>query len=187
MGNRTGWVSTLGGIVELAQTLCGPPSTLPDQKHQPPQKGNGRVGNDGSGSGNATATSAEGWDWAAPLELARPLFDALPALLAVATTKMGTPVTSSSGTDSAGSVVDAAEYALWLTMDVLGGVLRRWGKGAVGGGGGSAAAERLYRKSQAGDDAEMVLTCVRGNPSPQTRQVFCLGSHLQLNFVSSMF
>lgn len=119
-------------------------------------------------------TSAEGWDWAAPLELARPLFDVLPALLAVATTTKTAPASSSSssssaGTDSAASVVDAAEYALWLTMDVLGGVLRRWGKG---GGGGSAAAEKLYKKSQAGDDAETVLTCVRENPSPQTRQVF---------------
>lgn len=181
-GSETAWVSTLGGIVELAQALCGPPSASPDQQHQPYQKGSGRVGSDGGVS--AAVTSAEGWDWAAPLELARPLFDVLPALLAVATTtKAATPVSSSSssGTDSTASarVVDAAEYALWLTMDVLGGVLRRWGKGAVGGGGGSAAAERLYKKSQAGDDAETVLTCVRENPSPQTRQAFC-GSELQL-------
>lgn len=99
----------------------------------------------------------------------------MPALLAVATaTKTtATPVSSSSGIDATANVADAAEYALWLTMDVLGGVLRRWGKGAVVGGGGSPAAERLYKRSAAGDDAEMVLTCVRENPSPQTRQVPC--------------
>lgn len=63
-------------------------------------------------------------------------------------------------------------------MDVLGGVLRRWGKGAVGGGGGSAAAEKLYKRNQAGDDAEMVLTCVRENPSPQTRRVLWRGTYV---------
>eukprot|EP00903_Cladosiphon_okamuranus_P012984 g12116.t2 len=169
VGGESAWVSTLGGIVELAQALCGPPSVSPYQQHQPSQKGSGRSTGDESAS--AAVISAEGWDWAAPLELARPLFDVLPALLAVATTKAAPPASSSLRTDSTvgSSVVDAAEYALWLTMDVIGGVLRRWGKGAVGGGGGSAAAERLYKKSQAGDDAETVLTCVRENPSPQTR------------------
>eukprot|EP00752_Nemacystus_decipiens_P002133 g2034.t1 len=171
MGGETAWVSTLGGIVELAQALCGTPSASPDKQHHPSQHGSGRFGSEGNVS--AAVTSAEGWNWAAPLELARPLFDALPDLLAVATsTKATSPASSpSSATDSIVNAtdVDAAEYTLWLTMDVLGSVLRRWGKGAVGGGGGSTAAEKLYQKSQAGDDAEMVLTCVRENPSPQTR------------------
>lgn len=171
VGSETALVSTLGGIVELAQALCGPPLVSQDQRYQPSQRGSGRSAVDGSGS--AAVTSAKGWNWAAPLELARPLFDILPALLAVATRKAATaaPVSSSSGAEATANatVVDAAEYALWLTMDVLGCVLRRWGKGAVGGSSGSAAAERLYEKSQAGDDAEAVLTCIRENPSPQTR------------------
>ncbi|CAM9340670.1 unnamed protein product [Ectocarpus sp. 12 AP-2014] len=49
-------------------------------------------------------------------------------------------------------------------MDVLEGVLRRWGKG-----GGNAAAEKLFDGRRAGEDAELVLACVRENPSPQTR------------------
>lgn len=116
-------------------------------------------------------SSAEGWDWAAPLALARPLFDVLPALLAVATTAQvegGSPSVPSSGTGAVADLVDSAEYALWLTMDVLGAVLRRWGKGG-------SAAEKLYQGSRAGEDSEMVLTCVRENPSPQTRQGFRFG------------
>ncbi|CAM9545090.1 unnamed protein product [Scytosiphon promiscuus] len=161
------WVSTLGGLAELAQSLCG--SSSADQPLLRTLKGARDVGGPATSSGSA---SAEGWSWAAPLRLARPLFDALPALAAVgktqATTSATVAVDASSLTAEASAasadVIDAAEYTLWLTMDVLGAVLRRWGKGS-----GTAAAARLYDASRAGEDAEMVLTCIRENPSPQTR------------------
>ncbi|CAM9439904.1 unnamed protein product [Ectocarpus sp. 6 AP-2014] len=169
----TGWVFTLGGLVELAQALCGSSSSsssVPDHQQQSQSQSHSTKGvRDGRGAVTAGATtSAEGWGWAGPLAIARPLFDVLPSLLAVVT-KGAAEEGGSSSAVSGGDVVDAAEYGLWLTMDVLGGVLRRWGKGGIGGGGGSAAAEKLYEGRRAGEDAEMVLACVRENPSPQTR------------------
>lgn len=172
--NETGWVFTLGGLVELAQVLCGPSSSwswssVPDQQSQSQSRPTKGVP-DGRGAVTAGATtSAEGWGWASPLAIARPLFDVLPSLLAVVTKGAAKEGGSSSTAVSGSDVVDAAEYGLWLTMDVLGGVLRRWGKGGFGGGGGSAAAEKLYEGCRSGEDAEMVLACVRENPSPQTR------------------
>lgn len=153
------WVSTLAGIVELAQALCGPSSASSDQSYQ-----KGKGARDGVGAGVGAVSIAEGWDWAAPLALARPLFDVLPALLTVATTTQveGDFFVPSSGIGAAADVVDSAEYSLWLTMDVLGAVLRRWGKGG-------STAEKLYEESRAGEDSEKVLACVKENPSPQTR------------------
>ncbi|CAM9175365.1 unnamed protein product [Ectocarpus sp. 12 AP-2014] len=168
---EAGWVFTLGGLVELAQALCSASSSsfsVPDQQQQfeshsqsHPTKG---VRDGRAAATSGATTSAEGWGWTGPLAIARPLFDVLPSLLAVATKGAAEEGGSSSATVSGGDVVDAAEYGLWLTMDVLGGVLRRWGKG-----GGSAAAEKLFDWRRAGEDAEMVLACVRENPSPQTR------------------
>ncbi|CBJ49062.1 conserved unknown protein [Ectocarpus siliculosus] len=171
---ETGWVLTLGGLVELAQALCGPSSSsssVPDQQQQSQSESHSTKGvRNGRGAVTAGATtSAEGWGWAGPLAIARPLFDVLPSLIAVVTKGAAEEEGSSSTAVGGGDVVDAAEYGLWLTMDVLGGVLRRWGKGGVGGGGGSAAAEKLYEGCRAGEDAETVLACVRENPSPQTR------------------
>ncbi|CAM9932769.1 unnamed protein product, partial [Ectocarpus sp. 13 AM-2016] len=173
---ETGWVFTLGGLVELAQALCCASTSsfsALDQQQQSesrsqshPTKG---VRDGRAGATAGATTSAEGWGWAGPLAIARPLFDVLPPLLAVVTKGAAEEGGSSSTTVSGGDIVDAAEYGLWLTMDVLGGVLRRWGKGGVGGGGGSAAAEKLFDGRRAGEDAEIVLACVRENPSPQTR------------------
>lgn len=174
---------TLGGLVELAQALCGPSSSsVPDQQQQSqshPTKGT----RDGRGAATAGATTiVEGWGWAGPLVIARPLFDVLPSLVAVVTKEVGKEGSTSSAAASGGDVVDAAEYGLWLTMDVLGTVLRRWGKGGVGGGGGSAAAEKFYEGRRAGEDAEMVLACVRDNPSPQTRYLnFCMVISLHIH------
>ncbi|CAN0243428.1 unnamed protein product, partial [Ectocarpus fasciculatus] len=147
---ETGWVFTLGGLVELAQALCGSSSSpVPDQQQTNPTKGQGSRDGRGAASAGAT-TSAEGWGWAGPLVVARPLFDVLPSLLAVVTKGVAEEGSASSESVPGGDVVDAAEYGLWLTMDVLGGVLRRWGKGGIGGGGGSAAAEKLYDGRRAG-------------------------------------
>lgn len=69
--------------------------------------------------------------------------------------------------------VAAVEYALWLTMDVLGAVLRRreCSVGLASSSLNDAEGKGLYDASRAGEDAERVLSCVRENPSPQTRRV----------------
>lgn len=85
----------------------------------------------------------------------------------------GRPVPSGDGTDvdkrtisnlgdaesTMGSDVDVAEYALWLTMDMLTMVLRK-NKGRGG-----------YDEHMASNDAKKVLACVEDDPSPQTRRV----------------
>lgn len=164
---KHGCVSTIAGIVELAQALCGSSSPVLDK--QPSRKGKGTSGFEGADV--AAVSSGKGWEWAEPLALARPLFDVLPVLLAVVTTEQveGGLHSASSEMTASVEVGDAAEYSLWLTMDLLGTVLRRWGNGA-------AAAEKLYERSRAGEHSETVLACVKQNPSPQTRQVFRLSS-----------
>lgn len=121
----------------------------------------------------AESSASVAWRGSAALELARPLFDALPSLLSAAQR------CSSSSSSEAGAVagvsegdVAAVEYALWLTMDVLGAVLRR-SQPSVGFASSSNGGEGkgLYEGSWAGEDAEKVLSCVRENPSPQTRRV----------------
>lgn len=114
------------------------------------------------------------WSGVKSLALARPLFDALPELLAVVRSGVsdkddGTvaPETVRPVTD----VVAAAEYALWLTMDVLAALLQRL---SLEPGSEKGRAKRLYDGRLAGEDAERVLSCMKENPSPQTRLVFVL-------------
>lgn len=76
--------------------------------------------------------------------------------------------------------VAAVEYALWLTMDVLGAVLRRreCSVGLASSSSKEGQGRELYDASRAGEDAERVLTCVRENPSPQTRRVILVDGFL---------
>lgn len=111
------------------------------------------------------SAKADTWSGLAPLVLTRPLFDILPKVLAVV--RSATPQTAKY--ESRGETVNAvaaAEYALWLTMDVIGNVLRRLGPTFKGD-----EYKQLYDGTQAGEDAGMVLNCIRENPSPQTRRV----------------
>lgn len=165
---NTAWVFTLGGIVELAQALCGPPS--PDQQRSRRRKDRASTASRAEATAAAEAGS-EAWSGAYPLELAIPLFDILPELLILARPiPSASSATGSRGEqrEADGRVVAGAEYALWLTMDVLGAVLRR--RAALGGEKGKKnKAASVYDESRAGADAERVLACIRENPSPQTR------------------
>lgn len=176
----TVWVSKLGGVAELAQALCGPSysSSSADRSSRR------RKGHSSSGAGYrvdaAESSGSVAWTGSAALELARPLFDALPSLLSAAQGCGSSSSASHPRVDEAGAVAEASEgdiaaveYALWLTMDVLGTVLRRR-ECSVGSSSASSTVgvgEGLYDGSRAGDDAEKVLSCVRENPSPQTRRV----------------
>lgn len=114
------------------------------------------------------------WRGTGALELARPLFDALPLLIEAALPRSldVEDVTVSSEKErvrtTSGDTAAAAEYALWLTMDVLGAVLRS----ERGGDGAKKGSRVAYDGTSAGEDAERVLGCVFGNPSPQTRRDF---------------
>lgn len=143
----------MGGVVELAQALFDSPV-----------------------SKSSTLQSAvkpvliTEWMGALPLVLAGPLFDIIPKVLPLIV-----------GTDSSyspdQSAVAAAEYALWLTMDLLVAVLKRgrqrWlARTSVGSTSGTEVdMPKYYDDERAAKDAGKVLKCFRENPSPQTRQV----------------
>lgn len=149
----SGWVSTLGGVVELAQALFDSPVSK-SSSLQPAVK----------------PVLITEWMGARPLVLAGPLFDIIPKVLALV---VGTG--SSYAPDQ--SAVAAAEYALWLTMDLLVAVLKRgrqrWMTGnSVGSTSGTGVdVRKYYDDERAAEDAGKVLKCFRENPSPQTRQV----------------
>lgn len=153
----------LGGTVELVQALC----TTSRFNQQQSTRKKGRAS---PVSTNDTFVDGGGWwDGAAPLELAVPLFNILPHVLTLARSAGSVGPTSGASAPSRGvrdigstGSVSAAEYALWLTMDVIGTVLRRR---SLNG------AEELYIGDRAGEDAERVLNCISENPSPQTRRV----------------
>lgn len=184
----TGWVSKLGGVVELAQALCSPSFSSSSADRSGDRSSRRRKGHSSSASGARAGADTESsgsvaWRSSATLELAKPLFDSLPALLASAQSCSPSSSSSHRGVGGVGEAgisegdLAAVEYALWLTMDVLGAVLRRREQsvGLLASSSNGGEGEGLfYDGSRAGEDAERVLTCVRENPSPQTRRViFC--------------
>lgn len=149
----SGWVSTLGGVVELAQAVFDSP-----------------VSNSSTLQPAVKPVLITEWMGAGPLVLAGPLFDIIPQVLALV---VGTG--SSYAPDQ--SAVAAAEYALWLTMDLLVAILKRGRQKWLAGSGGNGASgtrvdvRKHYDHGRAAEDAGNVLKCFRENPSPQTRQV----------------
>lgn len=104
---------------------------------------------------SSSVAFVEAWGGDPSNSLARPLFDAIPVL--VSSVRSDLEVMNDGGGGGEESGVASAEYALWLTMDVLALLLRKGGK--HGG----------YDEGMAGGDAEKVLACIAGYPSPQTR------------------
>lgn len=147
------------GLVELTQALLGsfPSDALLSGRKSPRRK----RGSDGAHAATPDHASAS-WSSIEPVALARPLFDALPELLAA--------VRSGVAGKAMPDAVAAAEYALWLTMDVLAALLRRL---SVGPSSGKKKAEPYYDGNLAGKDAERVLNCISEDPSPQTRFGVC--------------
>lgn len=158
---QTSWVSEFAGLVELAQALFESfPSDASLSGRKSPRR---KRGSDGAHAAPATLDNASAcWSGIGPVALARPLFDALPELLAV----VRSGVADKAMTDA----VAAAEYALWLTMDVLAALLRRL---SVEPSSGKRKAEPCYDGRRAGKDAERVLNCITEDPSPQTRFGVC--------------
>lgn len=100
-----------------------------------------------------------GWTDASLATLADPLFDAIPVLQTACDgdeERMGLIRGEAAGDAS-------AEYALWLTMDVLASVLRRQL------GRRHETREGQLRHGEVAKDANNLLRCIRENPSPQTR------------------
>lgn len=141
----------MGGVLEFIQSMGGSDVESGERKKR-------REQDQPTTSDVRCNDPGQGWDIAALQVLTRPLFDAIPYLLV---SSMGTDEETSDATfgGSGGNV--SAEYALWLTMDVLVWLLR-CGPETVSGG---KSEERIP------DDAEKVLSCVQRNPSPQTRRV----------------
>lgn len=151
-----GWVRMFSGVVELIHALT-PRSTKKNGRNRRVSNGS-RDPAEGEERSNGTVTA--GWTDTSFAELANPLFDAIPVLQMACDgheERMG--FTSRSAASDA-----SAEYALWLTMDVLASVLRR-----QFGRGGQEVREGHLRNEKAAKDASNLLRCIRENPSPQTR------------------
>lgn len=176
----------LGGLLELVQSLLTPQLVTGQLNAHTQSPGDPRRSKAGSPNVNVAVLASQeessemptkGWGGLASSALTCPLFDAIPALFAITggareSQAIAPDAENAHGADdlepSGNNDVDlaAAEYALWLTMDVLAGILKRCAAKRFRGVGWG------YVEGRAAEDAEKVLDCIKGDPSPQTRRVY---------------
>lgn len=184
-------MTTLGGIVELTQALLSPSKETKTSsvRHEGAKKRRGGRPSTSTHGVKAEhlsvangASGSLGWHGDEMRPLLRSLFDAIPELFAV-TARDGCEVETAVildrgiGYETTDNVVAAAEYGLWLTMDVLRNALQSGSRDMVQGGKpglGKKGGAECYDEKQAGGDAENVLACIKTDPSPQTRRVSIL-------------